>query len=348
MIYVISSLISLPIAFLADKVKQRHVLVSHFLLALSLSIWFVLAAIRYFVGTDYEQYVFLQIPEVLRGKFDRVEILYRIVINLGFNIGEYQGVFILTHLIIMIFIYLALINSSVNYTWSVFVFIYSGFFNISLNIMRQAIAMSIFLYAIKFIRNKEFTKYVIYMLFAVGFHKLAILYIPVYFINRFKIKPVLFFMISIFAFIFNVRIRSLFYILSTKFNFYTSYFGSKYDTQSVQKDFIFFIILLFLINYSMYIFGCSKEKKEIEMSLTSLLLFITMVSPIIPNASRVIYMLFVCQILVVPSFLNGIQDRYLKVILSLILMILFILIFVRLIIIRNMGETLPYMTIFGW
>ena len=61
-----------------------------------------------------------------------------------------------------------------------------GLFGYSLGIFRQMIAISIILCGIKFIENRKFWKYLIIILFAMTFHKTALLALVLYFLYPIK------------------------------------------------------------------------------------------------------------------------------------------------------------------
>lgn len=69
-----------------------------------------------------------------------------------------------------------------------FVFASFGFFGNTLSFIRQSIAISIFLFAIRFLKEKKLLPYILIVLLAVSFHKATIIMIPVYFIAHIKIN----------------------------------------------------------------------------------------------------------------------------------------------------------------
>ena len=63
-------------------------------------------------------------------------------------------------------------------------YIYKTFLYTNLIILRQSIAMMIFFFAIRYIINKKFAKYMITILIASLFHTSALILLPLYFLNR--------------------------------------------------------------------------------------------------------------------------------------------------------------------
>jgi hypothetical protein len=69
-----------------------------------------------------------------------------------------------------------------------FVFGSFGFFGNSLSFIRQSIAIAIFLFAIRFLKDKRFLPYLVIVLLAASFHKAMLIMIPIYFIAHIKIN----------------------------------------------------------------------------------------------------------------------------------------------------------------
>lgn len=72
------------------------------------------------------------------------------------------------------------------------------------NIVRQMVAVSIFLFSYKFIRERKFIFYVLFIFLATSFHVTAILLLPLYLLNNYKIPkiPIVLIYLSSFAFLF--------------------------------------------------------------------------------------------------------------------------------------------------
>lgn len=71
-----------------------------------------------------------------------------------------------------------------------FFFVALGFFGNTFNAVRQYLALAVFLFAIKYIRDGGFIKYLLLILIASLFHTSAIILIPVYIVRYIKLKPV--------------------------------------------------------------------------------------------------------------------------------------------------------------
>lgn len=332
---------------------------SDILLVISAIPFLLVASLRYYVGTDYGTYLRLQIPEVMRGINWRVELLYRYVIKLGMFLGHTQWVFAITHLLIIYFVWKAIKKESPHIGWSVFVFMFGTFFNNSLNLMRQFIGMAICLYAIRYIYRKDLKHYIIYVLIATLFHRSLIVYIPIYFLLDVKIKPAFSLTIPVVCSVSARLIRKVMFNFANLANLYTTYFNDvRYDVNNTQVDFIVFEYLILII--CIY---CSASKKNIAgknsddiktdeakrnlyLWLQTISTIVASLSRIIPNSTRIIMLLSIGQIIYIPFFILQSGNEKKRKLVSFLFLCIYIIIFYRVIIVRGVGNTLPYQFIF--
>ncbi len=160
-----------------EKLKIQHLLS---ILIIALFIGF-----RYKVGVDWEGYRndFFALKKNVNPSFfsQSYELGYYIISLVIAKIGlSYQWLFFLVALISWIFIYKS-IPTFLLPLLIFFIFV-DEFFFWSMNGMRQYAAMSIWLFSIRYLSNKQFIKYIICILFASLFHTSALLFIPLYFI----------------------------------------------------------------------------------------------------------------------------------------------------------------------
>ncbi|MGG5359261.1 MULTISPECIES: EpsG family protein [unclassified Enterococcus] len=327
---------------------------------------FLVAALRYKVGTDYTVYSTLQIPELLRGVDYKLknEYLYQYLIKIGMSMGDVQWVFVLTHAVLLFFIWQAFRNSSLDLRFSIFLFIFGASFNTSLNIMRQSIATAVFLFAIKYIIERKLVKYLCMMIIAFLFHKTAVAFIPMYFLPKIKIPPVYGPIIVVVSYLGSGILRKMLIGLSTTFNLYTNYFNSAFDNNNTQWDFIFFNLTFLVIAVAIHSYypeddlaafekytRISPEKINIYSTFFyNLALFTTIIcslTMIIPNSTRIIFMFSIGQTLYMPYLLSKVKSTRMRFLLYIVLILLYLAYFYRLIIMRNLGETLPYHFIGG-
>ena len=148
----------------------------------------------YWVGTDTANYTRnfnnqLK-PEYFRFNED-IEYGYQLLeYGLLHVTTEYFWLLVITSFII-VYCYLSIIKKySVNYWFSVFLFITLGVYTFSFNGLRQGIAMAIFALAIPYLLEKRLFPYLLVCAIASLFHVTALFIIPFYFIVNLRTKPV--------------------------------------------------------------------------------------------------------------------------------------------------------------
>lgn len=362
---VVSNYLSKKINILNITINRKSIslnsLISNIFLWLSMLPFLYVAASRYEVGTDYSVYEKLQIPMLLKGVDYKLqfEYLYQYLIRLGVSLGNTQWVFILTHLVLLIFLWLCLKNFSTDLRMSIFIFMFGAFYNTSLNIMRQFIAIAIFLYAIKFIIDRNLIKYIIMIAIGFLFHKTAIIFLPLYWLSDIKIDERFSVGIVVLGAVFAEPIRFLIRKISSVTGLYADYFNGQFDVDNRQWDFIIFnfVILFIIILIRKYlenqnsgeIYKITILTKEnivtfdrFMFNLQLLATLIAVLSSVIPNSTRIIFMFSAGQIIYLPYLLGRIKDRGLHFTIVLMVIVMYIVMFIRLIIIKNIGETLPY------
>ncbi|MEM5532999.1 EpsG family protein [Pseudoalteromonas arctica] len=144
---------------------------------------FLISGFRYEVGTDYDTYVsFIKLIKEGRDTYMEpgFELMVKMLTSSGF---ETQSVFLISSLITLTFFFLFILRYSENYTLSVVIFfLFPIFYLASFNGVRQFIAVSIFLYSLKFILDKKVFAYITLICIGALFHKTILLMLPLYFI----------------------------------------------------------------------------------------------------------------------------------------------------------------------
>lgn len=221
---------------------------------MSLSVLILLSGFRFYVGTDYPSYVNMFRYININNIFNLKEIGY-LTINLipkrlGFNV---QIVFLLSSLITLLFIYYGIKNQTNYYFWAWFFYLSFGFYMQSMNSVRQSIAVAIFFYAIKYIKNNNLTKFLIFVFIASLFHMSVFIAVPIYFISKVKI-PKFFMLLSIIVFfignqlnIFIDFIKKVALLIGGRYGNYVR-LGYDYESDGTGLMRLFFLlVVIFLI-----------------------------------------------------------------------------------------------------
>ncbi len=157
---------------------------------------FLLMAFRSFVGTDYLSYAqlynyfnFSEMTDVAglaheKGFVVPLKILCDIFDN-------YHALFAVTAFIIAAACAVYIYKFSSNPCISALAFVCFGMLFYSMNFIRQVMAGIIVMYALEFIREKSFLRYLVAVLLASCFHWSALVMIPFYFILQIKLEPLI-------------------------------------------------------------------------------------------------------------------------------------------------------------
>lgn len=204
-----------------------------------------LAALRYNVGVDYETYYNI-IEQFQLWAILRMEPLNQVIFFTSTYLDSPFFCFAAYAYLTYIFIYKACIKNSVSPYFSLF--IYTSFFYLeSLSFIRQAVAMSIGLYAFKYIKEKKAIKYSIWIMVSMLFHLSAVLLFiayPIYWKCRLKY--------AILAISCAVFLKSIIFSILNTLNFYTGYIDS--DIGGGEKLKYLYPLILFSL-------GCIKNWK---------------------------------------------------------------------------------------
>lgn len=105
-------------------------------------------------------------------------------------------------LISIFFIYCALYNlDSKSYRIAAVCFFFLSFYPY-INIMRQMVATSIFIFAVRYIEDRKLLLYVCCVIFASLFHASALVLLPIYFLNKHNLSNKYYFILYIVSFVF--------------------------------------------------------------------------------------------------------------------------------------------------
>lgn len=152
----------------------------------------LLAGLRYDVGTDY--FTYLQAFEIIKlggeTRWEHVEFgfyLLNVILN-KLNLPP-ESIFFVSSFITLFFIYNGISNNEIiKYSFLAPFIFYLMFFQASFNTIRIIMAVSIFFYNIRYIKERDFKKYFIFTMLASSIHLSAIVTLPVYFMYNFLVK----------------------------------------------------------------------------------------------------------------------------------------------------------------
>lgn len=144
------------------------------------------------VGTDTINYTYQYNENVGFTPYifnDKVEKGYQIIDATILNFTHNYFWLLFLSAFFIVFSYLRLIKTySINYLISVITFITLGTYAFLFNGLRQALAMSVITYSIKYLLQERFIPYLIICIIATTFHISALIMVPFYFLINLKIN----------------------------------------------------------------------------------------------------------------------------------------------------------------
>lgn len=349
--YVFTAIISIFFSvFSIIPLDDNNVKINRVAILLSFLPLWIVSGIRYDVGQDYF-YTYVPIFNSIRdtGTYPSVEWGYIFLnkLTLLFT-DQYVGIFLVTSFLIVFFVYLAIYQQS-NIPWlSVFVFINSTFYFISMNLVRQSIAIAMFLYSIKYIEERNFKKYAIIILLGSLIHTSELIFLPIYFIANRRInfkKFIVFYAGMEFLFpLFKGFIYS--FISNTR---YAYYIGSIYD-DGKSSAVLSPLISLFTVLIGYYYLNKGDNTKDkyynIYLNIQVIATLISTTLGVIPLALRLFIDFQYISILFIPRIISREKNKFVRFILLMMILAFYVLYFYYSIGIKGGSKNLPYQTIF--
>jgi len=162
------------------------------IIGLSLAIPILISGLRYMVGTDYQTYTTmynelwnLPFTDFFSNVFSQIEIGFFLLIKIsGFITSSPFSLFVFSSFLTIIFFYLGLKRYKIKHAALVYLLYLLIIFPLTLNIVRQGVAMSISFYALSFIIERRPKQYFFWIIVASLFHISSLFLLPVYFINK--------------------------------------------------------------------------------------------------------------------------------------------------------------------
>ncbi len=270
---------------------------------------------RYNVGTDYNGYA-LNFDYLMNNDIPRIEYSFKAIVKIAHLIGfNQQFIFFVYAVITYVFIFLSIkyFDSKAKYRHIITLLVLQYFLFTGFNTVRQMVAVAIFFYAIRFIVNKNFVRYIIWIIIASFFHKSAMICLIFYFVLNLNIKK--FIMILIVSPIFLImdlgnKLLSLYVLISGNswYDPYLTDFNSSVDVSGGKVMFVLYAIALILAITSNKIELEKNEKIIINLFICYIMILFATLSSVI--ATRALYYPMVSLILVFPMITKYFHGKY--------------------------------------
>lgn len=317
------------------ELKRKAILIPCFLLILFASLR------NNTVGTDTYLYTSSYIREnnpYIYGFNDDIEYGYQlldsVILNFSYN---YFWLFLLTSLIV-VFSYLTTIKKlSINYFYSIYIYINFGFYTFFFNGLRQGIAMAICFFGLPYLIEKRIFYYLVIVFLASLFHTSALIMLPLYFLVNSKLKLELKFLACLLTSTLASQILIGYFAQSNaRYEHYTQ--------EAEQAGGYMTLAFYFFIGVLVYSSGFKLRKQDIFFNKFEQILLcgLALVLPIAllgtdpSGPQRILYYFVSSVIFLIPFLLRKYENIYLKLLFLIMSFVYFILITMR------FGNLYPY------
>lgn len=349
-IYIIMLVISLIFTYFYMNCKDNKKIKTIFAILSALPFVFI-SAIRYDVGTDY---LYRYVPDFLTikngGHVANLELGFTFLdkICLVFS-KDYSLLFFLTSIIIIAPVFYIIYKKSKNPMLSIFLFFTGGFFFLSMNMIRQFIAVMFAFISYNFLLSKQYLKWFFFLIIGSLFHTSIIVFsIVILLCKKFVINFKFLFIATIFVLITNSLLRELIInVFSvTRFSVYIDTVYSKIDV----KEFMILInVIIYLVMYYICFKNNSRSKLGNEdiffMNMQGMAVIISLMGSIFSILSRLIVFFSIFECISIPYILSKYKEKN-KVILVIIIVLLFSFNIFYTNVINNDNGVTPYKTIY--
>lgn len=349
-VYIIMLIISVFFASCAAKIKHKteYRRAYRIYAVLSCLPFFIVSAIRYEVGTDW--YIYDRFFTAINKGTDKFkEPLFNLLNRVIYLFtDDSQFLFIAVAGLILSFTFLAIYKQSVYIPFSILLFFLTPSYFNSLNQLRQAVAMSIFLFASQYLWKRDWKKYFLWIIIATTIHISALVYVPVYFLYGMKAeikKHIMLLIVGVPA----IFVGKELLIKLISFTPYAWYFDSEYTS----NDFMFssFIVsLFFLVLYEYYNYvGNRNEDKMFSLMVNMQLLSLVCIlcTGFIPQVSRISTAFEALTILTIPKMVLYEKKRNQRIIIYMLCVSLLLVALIYEVYICGFYDVVPYKTIFS-
>ena len=316
--------------------------------ALSAGAFIFMTGFRYGVGQDYFYTYVPYFEKVCAGQAPAdVEFgFYAINKLVSLFTTDPTPVFLICSIVFFVCTYAAIMRSSPHPVLSIFLLVGMAHLFVFMNAMRQLTAVSILLFSVRYIEERKPLRFAAALLAACSLHTSALLFAVAYFFPKLEITLPLCVGVVVGCALFKAPLAdALLYVVShTK---YAEYIGSRFDTGQMGY-------VVAAINVVVLLFSAAVPcyyKKEIG-GVYRILLWcqlvcaaVSIMAGAIPLAQRVRWVFSLPSVILLPMALDSIEDKRLRFVATLGVVVLYVAYVAITIGIRNGNNVLPYQNV---
>lgn len=289
----------------------------------------------------YDIYIYGDIFESKKFEYPALEKGYLLYNNvLSFFSNDRQFLFFVTSLLIGVLHYLIIQKFSPVLSFSLFI-LFCKFYLMSFVYLRQGLAMGIIWLSIPYIQKRKFLIFLLLSFLAYSFHKSSIIFLPTYFLYNIKIKnKQLIIILGVMLFISLTPLKIIFSPLISRIK--EESFSFEYPLN------YFYIIEILLILFTMLKYNANDNDEKLNFIRNGLFLYLLTTCIGLNNSTFIrlnwYFLIFLC--LYLPYVYISIKNLKIKNLAKKLIYCYFALLFLRLLLIWDGGDFLPYKSIF--
>jgi hypothetical protein len=323
-------------------------------LVLSFSILFLISALRYGIGTDYQYRhvpAFARMNQGIYGEYRAEPIFVWLNRAVGWFTDDAQWLIVLMAFLTLLLIYRFILRMSLNPALSVFLFVFGGSYLEAFNLMQQGLAIAIVLNTIELALRRKRLAFVLLTFVAVGVHSSAIAWFFVWPILRFRGNRLLrLILMATIAGVIAAAPGALYWAVNQVAPDYAWYFQSNYGTiRSIEPSVVATTVALFLLSALLVRTGSGDDRYA-----SGVVNLMGLNVAILGATLFVAYLFFrlnsyftPVQIVVVPLLISSVRSTVMRRTLTLGFMLAYVISFYLQFIKWNAHGVLPYESIFS-
>lgn len=277
-------------------------------------ILFLCSALRFGIGNDYRQYT-QTAHEAFVGGYVVTEVSFNWLVKILYTLsgGEYYELVFAVFAFATLVIFLkSFYEQSDDFAITFFLFMMLGLYFQTYNTVRYYLALAIALYSMRYVLNKDFIKFVFWILVASLFHKSVLLTIPVYWIASYVWKKWMI-VAGLVASAGCFLAKGV--ILKIALLFYPSYENTVFLEGGTSPVSIIRGVLVLGL-YVWYRKRYLTETKDWELCFYAQLNLLSVVTCVffsfLPVVTRIAYYFSIAQLLMIPKIVHGIKEEKMR------------------------------------
>ncbi len=268
---------------------------------------FLVAALRYGIGTDFMSYVSIYNNYSSQGVRGSYEVLfYLISYGLGLINADVQWLFVICAGIFVFCVFYVVFIDSNNPSYSIIILFGITYYFAMLNIMRQLVACAILFVALHFLSKKEYIKYFICVIIASGFHYISLIFFALIVFQKIKLSPRVVLFVTGILMVLRPVIGKIVPLMFTDTK-YAKYFDESYDTTSL-AGILGILVQIIILLFCSYTYSDNNKYKTYYLAQV-LCTWSVIFNGVIPYASRIKYVFGLATIVLLPLAINNLRSK---------------------------------------